>query len=131
MQRQLGARQLSPSPTLSPPWILSPEIPRVKIIGFTIFKYPALSNYHIPVSRICFLAGISKPQSRLSHAQLILLLGPAGARYFQILFWVSGIQDLDSWFGQVEMKELPGALYSTTVYKLISVATRLLKSGGY
>lgn len=41
------------------------------------------------------------------------------------LFGGSRIHDLDTWFGQAEMKELPGAPYHTTAYKLI-VATRLL-----
>lgn len=45
------------------------------------------------------------------------------------LFWVSRIHDLDTRFGQAEMKELPGAPYSTTANKLLSGNTAALIRG--
>lgn len=96
---------------MSPPWFVSSETES----GHYLKKIHSL--YRIADCDICFLAGISKPQSRLnirtslSYYSVPLKSSCGGG-------W-SRVRDLDTWFGQAKRKELPGALYPSTAYKLI------------
>ena len=111
------------STSSSPPWLLFSETER----GHYFKKSCTL--HHIAVSGICFLAGISKPQSRLVIWTVYLITLPSWWMILLNLFWVSRVHDPETWLGQAKTKELPGAPYPPTAYKLIGGNTAALIRG--